>query len=196
SGRRCGSSAGRSRARADSRSRSAPGGSCSGRSSASACSPPGRARAISSRPRARAFATGGDVNAREVILERVGASAGESPAVTREYRRRGQLAPAQRVALFSERAGEDRAEGRRVEAVAGAVADVCRAHGVRRLAVPAGLPADWRPGGVELVEDSGLTPRELDALDGVLTGSTVAIAETGTIALTAGPGEGRRALTL
>jgi L-lactate dehydrogenase complex protein LldG len=136
------------------------------------------------------------VNARDVILERVAASAGESPAVTRDYRRRGQLAPAQRVALFCERAGEYRAEVRRVEHVARAVEDACRAHGVRRLAVPGGLPADWHPGGVELVEDSGLTPRELDALDGVLTGSTLAIAETGTIALTAGPAEGRRALTL
>jgi L-lactate dehydrogenase complex protein LldG len=136
------------------------------------------------------------VNAREVILERVGASAGESPAVPRAYRRGGQLAPAERTALFCKRTGEYRADVRRVEDVAGAVEDVCRAHGVRRLAVPAGLPAEWRPGGVELVEDSGLTPRELDALDGVLTGSTLAIAETGTIALTGGPGEGRRALTL
>ncbi len=136
------------------------------------------------------------MNAREVILERVAASAGESPAFTREYRRRGQLAPAERVALFCERAGEYRAEVRRVEDVLGAVEDVCRAQGLRRLAVPAGLPAEWRPAGVELVEDSGLTPRELDALDGVLTGSTLAIAETGTIALTAGPREGRRALTL
>jgi L-lactate dehydrogenase complex protein LldG len=136
------------------------------------------------------------VSAREVILERVAASAGESPAVTREYRRRGLLAPAERVALFCERVAEYRAEVRRVEDVRGAVEDVCRAQGVGRLAVPAGLPAAWRPGGVELVEDSGLTPRELDALDGVLTGSTLAIAETGTIALTAGPREGRRALTL
>ena len=136
------------------------------------------------------------MSAREVILERVASSAGESPAVTREYRRRGRLAPAQRVALFCERVGEYRAEVLRVEDVAGAVEEVCRAQGVRRLAVPAGLPVGWRPGGVELVEDSGLTPRELDALDGVLTGSTVAIAETGTIALTAGPAEGRRALTL
>ena len=37
---------------------------------------------------------------------------------------------------------------------------------------------------------------QLDAADGALTGSTVAIAETGTIVLTAGPREGRRAITL
>jgi L-lactate dehydrogenase complex protein LldG len=49
------------------------------------------------------------------------------------------------------------------------------------------------PAGVELVADSGLGPHELDTLDGALTGSKLAIAETGTIALA---GQGRRALTL
>jgi L-lactate dehydrogenase complex protein LldG len=138
------------------------------------------------------------VSAREVILERVAASAGETTAAPRGYRRRGQLSPAERVALFCERAGEYRAQVLRVAGtgVADAVGGVCRAHGVRRLAVPAGFRADWRPAGVELVDDSGLTAGELDALDGVLTGSTLAIAETGTIALAAGPAEGRRALTL
>lgn len=63
-----------------------------------------------------------------------------------------------------------------------------------RVAVPPGLPAHWRPAGA--VEDDGLTPRDLDALDGVLTGCTAAVAETGTIVLTHGAGEGRRALTL
>ena len=59
---------------------------------------------------------------------------------------------------------------------------------------PAGLPAAWRPDGS--IEDSGLTPHELDAVDGVITGCSVAIAETGTIVLTAAPSEGRRAITL
>ena len=62
--------------------------------------------------------------------------------------------------------------------------------------MPPGLPAAWRPAGAELVEDAGLTAHELDALDGVVTGCTLAIAETGTLVLAAGPAEGRRALTL
>jgi L-lactate dehydrogenase complex protein LldG len=36
----------------------------------------------------------------------------------------------------------------------------------------------------------------LDVTDGVLTTSTVAVAESGTIVLDAGPGQGRRALSL
>ena len=134
-------------------------------------------------------------SAREEILARVG-KARPSEAVVRAYRRHGGRAAAERVALFCERSGEYRAEVRRVDDVAAAVRDVCRELGAHRLVIPLALPAAWRPPDVELVEDTGLTPRELDALDGVLTGSTLAIAETGTIALTAGPSEGRRALTL
>jgi L-lactate dehydrogenase complex protein LldG len=62
--------------------------------------------------------------------------------------------------------------------------------------VPGGVPAGWLPGGIERVRDDELTARELDAVDGVVTGCTLAIAETGTIVLTSGEAEGRRALTL
>ena len=62
------------------------------------------------------------------------------------------------------------------------------------VAVPPGVA--WRPDGVDVVIDDGLSPTELDALDGVLTGCTVAVAETGTIVLAGGPADGRRALTL
>lgn len=139
--------------------------------------------------------------ARDAILERIAAATSDAlPAapVSRSYRRTGERTLAARVALFCERAGEYRAEVRQVSRrkVAQAVADVCSELGARRLAVPAGLPPGWRPAGLELVEDTGMTPRELDAVDGVLTGSTLAIAETGTIALSGAPAEGRRALTL
>lgn len=65
--------------------------------------------------------------------------------------------------------------------------------------MPPGLDASWTAGstGVTLVEDrASSTPRELDAVDSVLTGCAVAIAETGTLVLDAGPDQGRRRITL
>jgi L-lactate dehydrogenase complex protein LldG len=67
---------------------------------------------------------------------------------------------------------------------------------VRRMVVPAGLAAEWLPGGVEFVVDEGLAAAELDAVDGVMTGATLAIAETGTVVLQNVAGQGRRAVTL
>jgi L-lactate dehydrogenase complex protein LldG len=46
------------------------------------------------------------------------------------------------------------------------------------------------------VTDDSLSPHELDAFDGVITGAAVAIAETGTIILDSSPDQGRRAITL
>jgi len=135
--------------------------------------------------------------ARSEILARI-RSVERAPAgpVVRAYRRSGTLGEAERVDRFCERVADYRADVRRPDDVADAVADVCRELGARRLVAPAGLPAAWRPNGVDVVDDTDLTPRELDALDGVLTGATVAIAETGTIVLSSGAREGRRALTL
>jgi L-lactate dehydrogenase complex protein LldG len=134
-------------------------------------------------------------DARTEILERVTATAHDAPPPTRDYRRTGTLSRDERVARFCERVAEYRADVRRVphSEVAAEAADAC---GARRIVVPPGFPSAWRPPTVELVEDDELSPHELDALGGVLTGCTVAIADTGTIALTAGPCEGRRAITL
>jgi L-lactate dehydrogenase complex protein LldG len=74
--------------------------------------------------------------------------------------------------------------------------DLARGAGARRLAVPPDLPPEWRPDGAELLEDRGLSPRQLDALDGALTGCALAIAETGTVVLDGGERQGRRVLTL
>jgi L-lactate dehydrogenase complex protein LldG len=67
---------------------------------------------------------------------------------------------------------------------------------VRRMVVPAGLVAEWLPGGVEFIVDDGLAAAELDRVDGVMTGVTLAIAETGTVVLQNVAGQGRRAGTL
>jgi L-lactate dehydrogenase complex protein LldG len=67
---------------------------------------------------------------------------------------------------------------------------------VRRMVVPAGLAAEWLPDGFEFVVDEGLAAVELDAVDGVMTGATLAIAETGTVVLQNVSGQGRRAVTL
>ena len=62
---------------------------------------------------------------------------------------------------------------------------------------PAGsLPADTLPAGFDFIVDNNLSAAALDSFDGVLTQSTAAIAETGTIILHDLPGQGRRALTL
>ena len=65
-----------------------------------------------------------------------------------------------------------------------------------RVIVPAGLPESFLSGGLDTVQDSGQDHRSLGTFGAVLTTCAVAIAETGTVVLDHGPGQGRRALTL
>jgi L-lactate dehydrogenase complex protein LldG len=60
----------------------------------------------------------------------------------------------------------------------------------------AGVSEGVLPEGFEFVVDEGLSAAELDGFEGVVTASTVAIAETGTIVLQVVAGQGRRAATL
>jgi L-lactate dehydrogenase complex protein LldG len=130
--------------------------------------------------------------ARDEILARVrqaiGGSATPTP-VGHAYRRTGTRTAAERIDLLAERLVDYRADVHRVTE-----REISTAVPAGRIGVPQTLPAAWQPPGA--VKDNGLSPRELDTLDGVLTGCTVAIAETGTLILAAGPAEGRRALTL
>jgi iron-sulfur cluster protein len=141
-------------------------------------------------------------DAKSVVLGRIRAALADRPPpveVARGYRRADGRSREEVVALFAERVGEYRASVRRVAStgLGELLSDLCREREVGRLAVPGDLPGGWRPAGVELVpDDGGLSAAELDALDGALTGCALAIAETGTIVLDGGAGQGRRALTL
>jgi L-lactate dehydrogenase complex protein LldG len=80
--------------------------------------------------------------------------------------------------------------------VAASAARMLDERKVRRMVVPAGLTAEWLPPGFDFVVDEGLAAAELDAFDGVMTGATLAIAETGTVVLQNVAGQGRRVVTL
>ena len=140
-------------------------------------------------------------DARKEILGRIRSALGDVPdaqkaPVPREYRRSGTRSPAEIVTLFCERAADYRASVRRCSrAEAGAVlGEICAERGARTLVAPAGLA--WAPEGVELVPGDALSPAELDASEGVLTGCALAIAETSMLFLVSGPGQVGRALTL
>ena len=133
---------------------------------------------------------------REEILARIRSAvdgADVPDPLVRDYRTRGVLDVDGRVALLRDRLVDYRARVVEVgESEVGAV--IGEIVGDGRIGVPPGLPDAWRPAGS--VEDHGLSPTELDGLDGVLTGCTVAIADTGTLVLSSAEREGRRALTL
>ena len=83
------------------------------------------------------------------------------------------------------------------DGVAQAVREALTERGARRIVLPPGLILDGAgPDGLEFLADDGLSPDALDAADGVITTAALAIAETGTIVLDGGPGQGRRALSL
>jgi L-lactate dehydrogenase complex protein LldG len=140
--------------------------------------------------------------AREAILERIRAALDDRPgavAIPRGYET-ALSSTVDRIALFVDRVDDYRAT---IERTTGAdlpavIAATLGAHGAHRIAVPAGVPAEWLSAAdVERVADEPpLTHAQLDALDGSISGCAVAIAETGTIILDGGPEQGRRALSL
>ena len=137
--------------------------------------------------------------ARDAVLARIRTALSDRaavPSVPRDYAERGSGAHDDVVAMFVARVEE--LGGAVVSAVDArpAIASTLAAHGASRVVVARDLPHALRPDGVDLVEDGRLTPWELDALDGALTTCAAACADTGTVALDGGPGQGRRAITL
>jgi L-lactate dehydrogenase complex protein LldG len=94
------------------------------------------------------------------------------------------------VELFLARVEDYRAVVERC--TSGELADRVAAAVRGRVVVPDGLPVAVPEARV----DRGFGARELDAFDTVVTTATVGIAETGTIVLDHGDGQGRRVLSL
>jgi L-lactate dehydrogenase complex protein LldF len=143
----------------------------------------------------------GSGDARADILHRIRAALGDAAPgdVPREYRTEDERERDEIVTLFAERVAEYRATVHRVGAgeVGECVERIASEAGARRIGIPANLPREWCGSGeVEFIEDSSLSVRELDELDGALTACAVAIAEVGAFVLDGGEGQGRRALTL
>jgi len=150
------------------------------------------------------------MTSRDEVLSRIRVAIGSgsdsitdaSPPAAPGYRTLGDLDEVQRLDLLAERLADYRAAVRRATrpGLAAAVGVALSERGVRRIVVPAGLDLlvvlQALPPDVDLIIDDDLSPQDLDAIDGVITGAAVAIAETGTIVLDGSPDQGRRAITL
>lgn len=149
------------------------------------------------------------MSARSEVLARIRGALGERrqiPEVPRDYRTAEAATTAaldaeERIELLVDRLVDYKAIVHRCTKaeLATTLAAALAGRGSSRMVVPAGVPDHWRVPGVEwLVDDPAqpLTVTDLDAVDGVLTGSAVAIALTGTIVLESGLLCGRRAISL
>jgi L-lactate dehydrogenase complex protein LldG len=120
----------------------------------------------------------------------------------RSYRQLGVLTAEQRLQLFENRLHE---YGARVfhsteqglqQEIARVLLDEQHTGQKTKLVHPAGIPASWLSDRIAWYVDEKLPFAEIERFDGVLTGATAAVAESGSIVLQHGPLEGRRALSL
>lgn len=137
------------------------------------------------------------MSARDDVLAAVRAALGPerrpTVEVDRAYRGRDPLpAGAGVVDLFVERVEDYRAVVTRCAAAELAATVAWTLGGASRVVVPDGLGLEV-PGAVA---DDDLSAPALDEVDAVVTRATLGIAETGTVVLDHGPGQGRRALSL
>ncbi|MGP3950643.1 LutC/YkgG family protein [Streptomyces sp. 7N604] len=151
------------------------------------------------------------MSSRERVLARVRRALADVPEgerpedfpVARDYLRvHGERTPAGTADLLAENLADYRAVVHRCSGaeLPGLIARLLAGR-ARTALVPGGLPEEWLAAaeaeGIELVADAAeSTAGELAAVDSVVTGCAVAIAETGTVVLDGGPGQGRRRITL
>jgi L-lactate dehydrogenase complex protein LldG len=126
------------------------------------------------------------------------AIAAEYAAIGRTYTRSSAMDHHAVLELFADRLGEYDAGVYRAstQSISSVIADILVARGKRGLAIPAGIPADWLPQDFAFDEATRFDAHQLDKTEGVMSGCTVAIAETGSIVLQNAAAQGRRILSL
>ena len=148
-------------------------------------------------------------DARESILERIQSALGhgrgtaEDPAVryaaiSRTYIRAGRLDPETRLSVFKDRLRDYDAHV--VDTSSALLSDtidsILRSNKQMKIITADGLAPEALPQGFDFLPECEADINDLNNCDGVITTCSVAIAATGTIVLTHGPGEGARRLTL
>jgi L-lactate dehydrogenase complex protein LldG len=144
------------------------------------------------------------MTARDEVLTRIRtALAGQSSSaeIPRTYRLISNRLPGSEpaIALFIDRLTDYKATVHRTDAAALGQTLTAVLASDASVVLPPGAPVEWRDCCNEVRidgEPAPLSAAELDGIAAVVTGCRVAIAETGTIVLDAGPDQGRRVLTL
>ncbi|MGB2922653.1 MAG: lactate utilization protein C [Mycobacterium sp.] len=136
--------------------------------------------------------------ARAEILGRVRAALADRPPVQElpwTYGRAVGTGGSDIVARFVDRVADYRAQVERADESGTGAAIAAAVRGFERVIADSAVQDAW-PGAAEWIVDDGLGAYDLDRVDAVVTTATVAIANTGTIILDHGAGQGRRALSL
>lgn len=143
-------------------------------------------------------------NSREVMLQRIrqavasGTRQHQHPSQSAIYEQHDNLDVQRRIEQFAHRVEEYKAWVGQCDLheVADMIGQRIAYHGFRSLVLPLDFVHEWRPIGVTLIEDNQLTSGQIASSDGVISTCALGIAQTGTIVLDGGVGQGRRMLTL
>lgn len=144
-------------------------------------------------------------DARTAILGRIRGALGAQPepegdyaAIPRGYIRTGTLDAGGRLRLLEERLRDYDTQVVETDAgsLPGAIGSILREHNQKKVIAAEGLAAGILPSEFPFIAERSASLDDLNTCDGIVTQCTVAIAFTGSIVLTHGPGEGARRLTL
>lgn len=149
-------------------------------------------------------------SSKEEILKRVRNALQDVPEdeaahqpVDKTYQQKSKLSLKERVNLFADRVSDYEARVSFVNRskLAKTIGESCERENVQKLVIPPGISEEWLPKRTKKLailrdEPVSLTHQQLDESDAVLTGCYLAVAQTGTIVINGGAGQGRRALTL